>query len=104
MYKINESLSLNKEEKSSRLIIISKDRIQSAKNKVNFITLKEGDLKYTVQLKNDYLNKNGINNAVQTLASVLRVISILVIFALFGIVKRDQLMGSILSVPNSLYT
>ena len=66
MSKINESLSPNKEEKSSRLIIISKDRIQSAKNKVTFITLKEGDLKYTVQLKNDYLNKNGINNAVQT--------------------------------------
>ena len=44
MSKINESLSPNKEEKSSRLIIISKDRIQSAKNKFNFITLKEGDL------------------------------------------------------------
>ena len=67
MSKINESLSPNKEEKSSRVIIISKDRIQSAKNKVNFITLKEGDLKYTVQLNNDYLNKNGINNAVQTM-------------------------------------
>ena len=67
MSKINESSSPNKEEKSSRLIIISKDRIQSAKNKVNFITLKDGDIQYTVQLSNDNLNKNGINNAVQTM-------------------------------------
>ena len=52
----NDCLSPNKEEKSSKLIIISKDRIESAKNRVNLLTIKEGAQKITVQLNNDSLN------------------------------------------------
>ena len=66
MSKINESPK-NKEEKSSKLIIISKDRIESAKNRVNFMTLKEGELELTVRLGDDSLNKNDINKAVKNI-------------------------------------
>ena len=66
MSKINESPK-NKEEKSSKLIIISKDRIESAKNRVNFMTLKEGELELTVRLGDDSLNKNEINKAVKNI-------------------------------------
>ena len=65
MSKKNESFS--KDEKSSKLIIISKERIISAKNRVNYLTLKEGDLKLTVELKNDNLNKKEINKAVKSI-------------------------------------
>ena len=65
MLKKNESFS--KDEKSSKLIIISKERIMSAKNRVNYLTLKEGDLKLTVELNNDNLDKKGINKAVKSI-------------------------------------
>ena len=71
MSKLNESPSHNKEEKSSKLVIISKNRIESAKNRVNLLTLKEGELKLTVQLNNDSLNKNSINNAVKSIKKTL---------------------------------
>ena len=32
-----------------------------AKNKINYLTLKEGDIKYTIKLNNDSVNKKGIN-------------------------------------------
>ena len=67
MSKINDSYTPNKEEKSPKVIIISKDRIQSAKNKINYLTLKEGDIKYTIKLNNDSVNKKGINKAVYTM-------------------------------------
>lgn len=61
----NESFS--KDEKSSKLIIISKERIISAKNRVNYLTLKEGDLKLTVELNKDNINKNRISKAVKSI-------------------------------------
>ena len=67
----NDCLSPNKEEKSSKLIIISKDRIKSAKNRVNLLTLKEGAQKITVQLNNDSLNENSINQAVKSIKQTL---------------------------------
>ena len=71
MSKFNESPSHNKEEKSSKIIIISKERVESAKNRVNFLTLKEGELKLTVQLNNDSLNKNSINKAVKSIKQTI---------------------------------
>ena len=71
MSKFNESPSHNKEEKTSKIIIISKERVESAKNKVNFLTLKEGELKLTVQLNNDSLNKNSINKAVKSIKQTM---------------------------------
>lgn len=66
MSKINESPN-NKDEKSSKLIIISKNRVESAKDRVNLVTLKEGDLELTVKLENDSLDKNGIKEAVKSI-------------------------------------
>jgi hypothetical protein len=71
MSKFNESPSHNKEEKTSKIIIISKERVESAKNKVNFLTLKEGELKLTVQLNNDSLNENSINKAVKSIKQTM---------------------------------
>ena len=54
---------------NSKLIIISKGRIISAKNHINYITLKEGELKLTMELNNNSLNKNDINKAVKNIRS-----------------------------------
>ena len=67
MSQFNENISKNKDEKSSNLIIISKERKLSAKERVNFITLKEGDLKLTLKLDNAYLNKKQINSAIKSM-------------------------------------
>ena len=48
---INNSFSSNIEGKSSKIIIVSKNRIESAKDRVNYITLKEGD-RVVVSVKN----------------------------------------------------
>ena len=54
---------------NSKLIIISKGRIISAKDHINYITLKEGELKLTMELNNNSLNKNDINKAVKNIRS-----------------------------------
>ena len=64
--KNNDSYSSNIDIKSSKIIKVSKDRIESAKNRVNYITLKYGDLDVTSQIKTD-LNKKNINKAVSNL-------------------------------------
>jgi hypothetical protein len=56
----------NKDVKSSRIIKVSKDRVESAKNRVNYITLKYGDFDLTSQIKTD-LNKRNINKVVSNL-------------------------------------
>ena len=56
MSNINNSFTSNKDGKTSKLIIISKDRIESAKEKRNYLTLKEGDLKLTIEMKNSHIN------------------------------------------------
>ena len=67
MSNINNSLSSNKEGKSSKIVIVSKNRIESAKDRVNYITLKEGDLKITMQMTNDNINKQNINNEINNI-------------------------------------
>ena len=64
--KNNDSYSSNIDIKSSKIIKVSKDRVESAKNRVNYITLKYGDLDVTSQIKTD-LNKRNINKAVSNL-------------------------------------
>jgi hypothetical protein len=56
MSKKNDSYSTSKEGKSSKMIIISKRGIKSAKERVD-ITLKEGALKLTVQMDNQKINQ-----------------------------------------------
>ena len=63
----NDNNSNDKESKSSKIIIISKGRLYSASNKVNYLTLQEGDQKLTMKLKNEALNKHEINQALSTL-------------------------------------
>ena len=46
-------------------MIISKERIIISKNRVNYLTFKEGDLKLTIGLNKNNINKNGINKAVK---------------------------------------
>ena len=67
MSKKNESQSNDRESKSSQIIIISKGRLTSAKNKHNFMTLQEGSFKLTIEMKNEKINKKGINETLSTL-------------------------------------
>ena len=46
-------------------MIISKERIIISKNIVNYLTFKEGDLKLTVGLNKNDVDKNGINKALK---------------------------------------
>ena len=64
--KNNDSYTSNIDIKSSKIIKVSKDRVESAKNRVNYITLKYGDFDLTSQIKND-LNKRNINKVVSNL-------------------------------------
>ena len=68
------SLIPNKTENSSvnnnsKIIIISKGRIISAKDHINYITLKEGEKKLTMQISNSSLSKNDINKALKNFRS-----------------------------------
>ena len=54
---------------NSKLIIVSKGRITSAKDHINYITLQEGEHKLTMQVSNSSLNKNDINRAVNNMRS-----------------------------------
>ena len=61
--------SIQNSNNNSKLIIIKKDRLTSAKGVINYITLKEGEQKLTMQINNNFLNKNDINKAVKTIKS-----------------------------------
>ena len=54
---------------NSRLIIVSKGHLVSAKENINYITLKEGELKLTMQVSNKSLNKIEINKAIKNIRS-----------------------------------
>ena len=54
---------------NSRLIIVSKGRLVSAKENINYITLQEGELKLTMQVSNNSLNKKEINKALNNIRS-----------------------------------
>ena len=66
----NQFNSINSNSNSnSRLIIVSKGRLVSAKENINYITLQEGELKLTMQVSNNSLNKKEINKAVKNIRS-----------------------------------
>ena len=46
----NNNKSIDKESKSSQIIIISKDRLSSAKINLNFMTVQEGDFKFKIKM------------------------------------------------------
>jgi hypothetical protein len=81
--KNNYSYTSDKDIKSLRIIKISKDRVESAKNRVNYITLKFGDLDVTSQIKND-LNKKKINKVVSNMEK-----KILINSKSYGRIDRD---------------
>ena len=55
--------------KNQKLIIVSKSRLISAKQNINYITLQEGELKFTMEVNNSSLNKDDINKAVNNIKS-----------------------------------
>ena len=81
--KNNDSYISNQDLKSSKIIKVSKDRVESAKNRVNYITLKFGDLDVTSQIKND-LNKKKINKVVSNMEK-----KILINSKSYGRIDRD---------------
>ena len=93
----NDNRSKNKDEQSSNIIIISKDRKLSAKERVNFITLKEGNLKLTLKLDNDNLNKKQINNAVKSMKQ-----QILINSKIYASLNEESKLKSYLNKRNIL--
>ena len=63
----NNNKSIDKESKSSQIIIISKDRLSSAKMNLNYMTVQEGDFKFKIKMKNEMLNKNNINQTIESI-------------------------------------
>jgi len=62
----DDSFVSNNNIKSSKIIKVSKERTESAKNRVNCITLNYGDFNFTSQI-NSNLNKRNISKAVSNL-------------------------------------
>jgi hypothetical protein len=62
----NKSFEL---EKSSNFVVISKNRLSSAKNGVNYMILKEGEIKLNYIINKDKINKSDINKIIKTLKS-----------------------------------
>ena len=67
MSKINENKSNEKQSKSSQIIIISKNRYSGSNKNLNYMTLQEGELKLTLEMKNQKLTRQNINQAISSL-------------------------------------
>ena len=63
------------ESKNSHIIVISKGRLSSAKNKENYMTLQEGKCKLTIKMKKEDLSKHDISQAVSSLKKEMLKIS-----------------------------
>ena len=63
------------ESKNSHIIVISKGRLSSAKNKENYMTLQEGQHKLTIKMKKEELSKHDISQAVSSLKKEILKIS-----------------------------
>ena len=64
---INKNLSDRSEGRSSQIVIISKNRLSSAKNKENYLTIQEGNKKFKFKIMKDSLSRQDIN---QTISSI----------------------------------
>ena len=96
MSKNNDSYSTNKDGKSSKMIIISKKGLNSAKERVDF-TLKEGDHKLTVQMDNQKLNQKKINEVVTTMKN-----NFLYNSQSYGILQENDNLNTYLKKKNVL--
>ena len=96
MSKNNDSSSTNKEGKSSKMIIISKRGIKSAKERVD-VTLKEGDLKLTVQMDNQEINQKSIHEVVTTMKN-----NFLYNSQSYGILQENDNLNTYLKKKNIL--
>ena len=67
MSKINENNSYNNDGKSSKIIIISKSRLSSAKEISNYMTVYDGDKKITCKLSQEKLQKTKLKKVFSTL-------------------------------------
>ena len=63
---INKNLSDKSEGRSSQLVIISKNRLSSARNNENFLTIQEGNKKYRKLIKGN-LSRQDINQTISTI-------------------------------------
>ena len=71
MSKINETNSYNNDGKSSKLIIISKSRLSSAKDNPNFITFYDRDNKITCDIGKEKIQKKKLKEVFSTLKEKL---------------------------------
>ena len=71
MSKINETNSYNNDGKSSKLIIISKSRLSSAKDNPNFITFYDRDNKITCDIGKEKIQKKKLKKVFSTLKEKL---------------------------------
>ena len=68
---INDSVSQNNDGKSSKLIIISKSRLASAKEVPNFMTIYEGKHKITCDIGKENINKKQLKKTFSTLKEAI---------------------------------
>ena len=71
MSKINNTNSYDNDGKSSKLIIISKSRLSSAKDNSNFMTIYEGDKKITCDIGKENIQKKKLKKVFSTLKEAL---------------------------------
>ena len=69
MSRLKDNRSNDNDRKSSNIIIISKSRLSSAKNRGNYMTIQEGELRFTIKMNHEPVNKRTIN---QTITSMRR--------------------------------
>ena len=67
MSKINENNSYNNDGKSSKIIIISKSRVSSAKDVSNYMTVYDGNKKITCELGKENIQKSKLKKVFSTL-------------------------------------
>ena len=67
MSKINENNSYNNDGKSSKIIIISKSRVSSAKDVSNYMTVYDGNKKITCELGKENIHKSKLKKVFSTL-------------------------------------
>ena len=70
MTKQKATKSRDKDHKSSQIIIISKSRLSSPKDKVNFKSLQDGDKKITIQMNNESINKKKKSSLIKILKKI----------------------------------
>ena len=71
MRKRNQNQSIEKDGKESQIIIISKSRLSSAKENLNYMTIQEGELKVKLKIKYEPINRLNINKAIASVKNIM---------------------------------